>query len=188
MLNALITRGDYLAEAAQNREAFVAQTYDAYFDYVWRLVRRLGGRERDLEDLVHDVFVAAYHAFERYDAARPVKPWLYGIAFRVVSDYRRKASFQREVAASDREVAGTLKTPLAALETLEMRQQVQDGLEALPDDQRAVFVMHELEELSMPEIADALGTPLNTLYSRLRLARKRFSQRVMQRSLQRGDP
>src|SRR5207248_2142231 len=71
--------------------------YEAQFGYVWHSLRRLGVRERDLEDLAHDVFVAFYRGIEGYDRARPVKPWLFGIAFRVASDYRRRAQHRLEV-------------------------------------------------------------------------------------------
>ena len=62
---------------------------------------------------------------------------------------------------------------------------VQAALDQLPMEQRAVFVLHELDEQSAPEVAEALGTPLNTVYSRLRLARERFRAAV--EALQKGE-
>lgn len=186
--DALVRACEALAEgdeAARDR-AFEA-IYHPHFDYVWRSLRRFGVRERDLEDLSHDVFVIAYRNLHRFDAQRPVKPWLYGIAFRVASDYRRKASFSREIAAAEREYEDDRPLPIDHLEAKERRELVHEALEALSLDQRAVFVAHELEGLSIPEIADGLDVPDNTLYSRLRLGRKRFSAAIRRILLRRGE-
>src|SRR5204862_1865304 len=71
--------------------------YERELDYVWNTLRRLGVRARDLEDLAHDVFVIVFRRQAEFEVGRPVRPWLFGIAFRVASDYRRSARFQREV-------------------------------------------------------------------------------------------
>ena len=162
--------------------------YAEHFGYVWHVLRRLGGRDRDLEDLAHDVFVIVYRALDAYDPSRPIRPWLFGIAFRVVSDYRRKASFRREVPHADREVHDPRPSAHELVEAREARAVVHEALEALPLEQRAVFVMHELEGHSIPEIATGLDISLNTLYSRLRLARKRFTDAVRDLQARRGKP
>jgi len=159
-------------------ERLFVQIYDEQFDYIWRLLRRFGARERDREDLAHDVFVAVHRSLGRYDQDRPLRPWLFGIAFRVVSDYRRKASFEREIPVDEHATASTPPMALAHLEAAERRALVTAGLERLPLDQRAVFVMHEMEGVAVVEIARALGISDNTCYSRLRLARDRFTKAV----------
>ena len=73
--------------------------YDEHFDYVWHTLRRLGVRAADLEDLAHDVFVAFHRTRATYDPSRPIRPWLFGIAFRVSSDHRRRARHRYEVVA-----------------------------------------------------------------------------------------
>ena len=155
--------------------------YEAHFDYVWFTLRRHGGRERDLEDLTHDVFVACARAWERYDPARPIRPWLHGIAFRVASDYRRRASTAREIPVADHLYGGTGPAGVQAVEAGERRVLVLAGLETLSDDQRHVFVRHELEEESVVDIARDLGISENTAYSRLRLGRQRFTETVRRR-------
>ena len=165
-------------EHAEGPEAFFARIYQQEFDFVWRLVRRFGGRERDREDLAHDVFVAVHRSLESYDRGRPLRPWLFGVTFRVVSDYRRRARFDREVPVEDHGAAATAPVAHQVLEQGERQALVASGLDRLPFDQRVVFVMHELEGASVPEIAQALGIPENTCYSRLRLARGRFSSAV----------
>ena len=67
------------------------EAYAAHFDYVWHAVRRLGGRPADVEDLVHDIFVILYRTRARLDRSRPLRPWIFGITVRKLSDYRRQA-------------------------------------------------------------------------------------------------
>jgi len=167
----------------------LGSVYRAHFEYVWHATRRLGGREADLEDLVHDVFMTFWKTRDRYDPARPLKPWLYGIAFRVVSDYRRRARFSREIPASQNEVfvADEGPQPLELVEQRQRRRLVAEALDTLGDEQRVVFVMVELEGYSVVEVSEALDIKLNTAYSRLRLGRSKFEAAVKRIALQRGD-
>lgn len=153
--------------------------YAAELAWVYRTLRRLGGRPADLEDLTHDVFVAAFRALDRFDTSRPVRPWLFGIAFRVVSDYRSRARFSRESTLGDVEPTGDgPPDPEAALVDAEARALVLRALDTLPLDQRAVFVASEIDDTSIADLAEHLGLSVNTLYSRLRLARARFAAAV----------
>ncbi len=156
--------------------------YEAQFAYVWRSLRRLGVRDRDLEDVAHDVFVALYRGFEEFDRTRPIRPWLFGIAFRVASDYRRRARHRLEVPSDASDVAADDPAADERIEAREARQLVLEALGTLDLDRRAVFVMHDLDGYSMPEIARTLDAPLNTLYSRLRLAREQFARAVRRRT------
>jgi len=162
-----------------DRRAQLRAIYDAEFPWVHRTLRRLGARAGDLEDLAHDVFVVAFRALDRYDPARPVRPWLFGIAFRVVSDYRRKASFHREIHTECDEAVGVVAPHQeAALESSRRRALVISALDALSFEQRAVFVAHEIDGTSIADLARSLGVSENTLYSRLRLGRRRFAAAV----------
>ena len=145
--------------------------------YVARSLGRLGVRERDLEDLTHDVFLVVHRHLGDYDPSRPVKPWLFGIAARVALAYRRRAGFTREVHG---EVEAVDERPAAdeQLAERERRRLVDAALDAIADERRAVFVAHDVDGTAMPEIARALGIPLNTGYSRLRLARGEFAAAV----------
>ncbi len=152
--------------------------YRAEFTYVWHTLRRLGVRERDLEDLAHDVFVVVHRRLGDYDPSRPLKPWLFGIAFRVASGDRRRARYHAEVAGTVVDVAADVPGADDQLAARQDRQLVLDALEALDLDRRAVFVMHDIDGHAAPEIAAAVGVPLNTVYSRLRLAREKFAAAV----------
>ncbi len=145
--------------------------YRSEFPYVWKTLRRLGVPPQDLEDLAHDLFVVVHRHRQDYDPARPLRPWLFGIAVRMVADFRRSARNVREVLADSLEPVDAGPTPHERLEGKEARAMLLKALDGLDLDRRAVFVMHELDETPMPEIARALDIPLNTAYSRLRLAR-----------------
>ena len=149
--------------------------YEAEFDYVWESLRRLGVRRSDLEDVAHDVFVTVYRKLGDYDSFRPIRPWLFGIAFRVASDYRRSSRVQREVFDSELETKDPAPIADEQLASTEAHRLVMAALETINLDQRAVFILHELDGQTIPEIASALRAPLNTIYSRLRLARKAFA-------------
>ena len=160
--------------------------YRAHFDYVWRSLRRLGIRDADLPDLTHDVFVVVHRKLASFDASRPAKPWLFGICFRVALDKKRKhASFRESLDAGDGPVGhahATTPSADALVEAREAHDVVMKALDVLDFDKRAVFVLHELEGLSMPEIAAVVDAPLNTLYSRLRLAREAFVAELRRQS------
>jgi RNA polymerase sigma-70 factor (ECF subfamily) len=154
--------------------------YQAEFAYVWNTLRRLGVRSADLGDLSHDVFVIAFRRLADYDDTRPVRPWLFGIAFRVVAHVRRKERIdpERSEAVAVDELATSNAGPEESLASRQDRQLVARALDALDLDRRSVFVMHELDGQAVPDIARALSIPLNTAYSRLRLARRDFVDAV----------
>jgi RNA polymerase sigma-70 factor (ECF subfamily) len=164
--------------------------YDSEFGYIWNSLRRLGVPEKDLEDLAHDTFMTAHRRLSTYDPARPIRPWLFGIAFRLASDFRRQARHQYELSSSEEEGnddrPDDARLPDELAEASQARRQVLEALETLDIDRRAVFVMYELDGHPVPEIASALGIPLNTAYSRLRLARQDFAASVRRLQAKRG--
>jgi RNA polymerase sigma-70 factor (ECF subfamily) len=160
--------------------------YDAEWGYVWVWLQRLGVQEDDLPDLTQEVFVRAYRAWGRCDFSRPLRPWLFGIAYRVMLGFRRLARHRLEVAGDDRaEDAAASGEEAVALG--EHRRLFLAALDSMDVHRRAVFVLHEVDGYTAPEIAEALTEPLNTVYSRLRLARKEFEKTVKRRRRE-GDP
>ncbi len=152
--------------------------YSQGFDHVWYTLRRLGVHERDLEDKAHDVFLVVHRRLDDFEAARAIKPWLTGIAYRVASDYRRRARHRREVVKDSPTAASPARSPEEETGASEARALVHRALQGLPLDQRVVFVMHDLEGIGVPTIASELDVSHNTLYSRLRLARKKFTAAI----------
>lgn len=161
--------------------------FETEFDYVWRSLRRLGVRERDVDDVTHDTFIVVYRTLEQYDPSRPLRPWLFGIASRHAANYRRRAHHRGDVMEHPAEVVDPARGADEALASRQTLDLVQAALDALDDDRRAVFVLHELDGTSVPDIAAALSIPLNTAYSRLRLAREHFSAAVRRLRAARGE-
>lgn len=165
-----------------------AALFEAEFSYVLNTLYRLGVRRADLEDVTHEVFVAVHGALAEYDPTRPLRPWLFGIAFRFASRYRRSARFSREV---PREEAGDVadEAPPAdeQMASEQARRVVMEALDTLDVDRRAVIVMHDIDGCPVPEIALALSIPLNTAYSRLRLGREQFKAAARRILLRRGE-
>jgi len=163
------------------------QVFDEHFDYVWFTLRRFGVPSRDLDDIAHDVFLLVYQHLGKYDPGRPMRPWLFGFAYRTAADYRRLA--RHCVETFDEPSEGVDGTPSAA-DRAESRQTldlVWTALEQLDLDRRAVFVLHDVEGYSAPEVADALQIPLNTAYSRLRIAREQFEKAMMRLRARQGE-
>ena len=153
----------------------VSEVFQAEYSYVSNTLRRLGVREADLEDVAHEVFLAVHRRLSTYDPSRPLRPWLFGIAFRAASDYRRLARHHREVSDEHIDVADDAPGADDHVFARQARELVGKALDVLDLDKRAVLVMCDIDGHSVPEIAAALNIPLNTAYSRLRLARAQFT-------------
>lgn len=163
-----------------------AALFREHLAYVLHALRRLGVRERDLEDVTHDVFLAVYRKLEQYDTRRPLRPWLFGFAFRFASDYRELARHRLEIVA-ETQATDERPSPLERAIQNEALEVARQSLAALELGRRAVFILHELDDCPMPEVAAALGIPLNTAYSRLRLARADLAATV-RRLRSKGEP
>ena len=162
------------AESAQRPE--FPQIFERHAAYVWTTLRRLGAQARDLDDLTHDVFVSVFRHLDEYDPARPIKPWLFGFAFRVASDNRRRMRRRPEVLGEPFDTHDPSPNAVEQLLARERRELAWAALETLELGRRAVLVLHELDGHPIPEVARSLGIPLATAYSRLRLARQDFDR------------
>jgi len=167
--------------------------YDAHVQFVWRNLRRLGVRESDLMDVTQKVFLTAFIKLPAFEGRSALSSWLFGICQRIASDYRRSAPIRREIATDtaefDRygELVGELPDEVLHDGDARRRASVAESiLHKLPDAQRVVFVLFELEELSGQEIADMLEISVGTVRSRLRIARETFRREVKRLSLVRG--
>ncbi|OJY25163.1 MAG: hypothetical protein BGO98_09210 [Myxococcales bacterium 68-20] len=167
-----VERGAVVAGEPSEEERLFRAVFEEHFLRVCRNLRRLGVRERELEDYAHEVFIVVHRNLHEYDRARPMPPWLFGITLRVASSYRQRPRYQREILDDE-----TLEDrALVDSVDLEARWSLRRALATLSEEKRAILVMHDLEEYTMPEIAHVLGLPLNTAYSRLRLARADLRQ------------
>ena len=143
--------------------------------FVWRSARRLGVREADLDDVVQEVFLAAAKNIASIEHGRE-RGYLFRTCIYVSSHARRSFQRRREVVDDERvgEELDVRPTPEQAAATSQARMRLQNILEQMPADFRAVFVLFELEAMTMVEIAEALGVPQGTVASRLRRARELF--------------
>jgi RNA polymerase sigma-70 factor, ECF subfamily len=153
--------------------------YDTYFPYVWRSVQRLGIPPAQVDDVVQEIFIVVHRKLPEFAGRSTLKTWMYGITLRVARLHRVRARKQQSRLGSIE--PEDLRAPDGArpderASSAEAARLVQTILDGMDDDQRDVFVLAELEQLSVPQIAEALETKLNTVYSRLRLARAAFAE------------
>jgi RNA polymerase sigma-70 factor (ECF subfamily) len=151
------------------------ELYERHFDFVWRSVRRLGVPDAGLDDAVQEVFVTAYRRLDSFRGRPLARAWLFGIAVRVAHRSHRTARRHRAGNLPDEFPAPAGDSPHDATARSEAVAVLYELLDCLDADKRAVFVLAELEEMTAPEIAAALEIPINTVYSRLRAARRNFN-------------
>lgn len=162
------------------QERRIAQALSQHFETVWRSLRRFGVAESHADDATQHVFLAFAARVNVIEPGRE-RPYLIGIAVRVAANFRRQHARSREEPVESVDVApSSERNPESLLVQEQRRQQLDAALATLPDLQRQVFVLYELEGFSMPEIARALDIPLGTAASRLRRARDAFENWVQQ--------
>ncbi len=141
------------------------------FDYIFRTLQRLGTAPSQADDLVQEVFIALRRSWSEYDRQRPLRPYLFGIALRIVAARRRnrkEAPFLGDSEDVEPSVDEAAEGPL-------LRTMVLNALQRLPLARRAVFVMHDLDDVPVAEAARVLGMRPFTAYWRLQKARREFA-------------
>jgi len=159
------------------------QIYQANFELVWRMLVRLGVHESDALDQAQQVFLTAHLRLQSFEGRSQLRTWLCGICKCLASDYRRTARYRREVLRATPELDllvfgddGTDNAPAS-------KRLAEVILDKLPEKQRIVFVLFELEEMHGHEIAALLEISIGTVRSRLRLARAAFAREVKRRAV-----
>jgi RNA polymerase sigma-70 factor (ECF subfamily) len=161
--------------------------FEEHFSYVWNSLRHFGVQTNDLEDLAHEVFLRVHERFDECDQSRPLRPWLFAFAYRVAAGHRRLARHRVEVVGAEVDRPADVVRADDALILREDAELALKALEAVEIDRRAVFLLHEIDDVPIPEVAHALGIPTSTAYSRLRLARQEFDIAAKRLRLARGD-
>ncbi|MDZ4695659.1 MAG: RNA polymerase sigma factor [Deltaproteobacteria bacterium] len=158
----------------------LSDIYEAHFDFVWRNLRRMGVPDAAAEDAAQDVFLVAHRRLSDFQHRSSVTTWLFGILLRVASDYRRTNSRHNARLASVRiDSSAAIQqetTPHDLLSRSRAVRLLQTLLDTLEDDKRAIFVMVELEEISVSEAAKTMSLNNNTAHARLRAARSQFQE------------
>jgi RNA polymerase sigma-70 factor (ECF subfamily) len=154
------------------------EVYRAHFAFVWRSLRRMGIREEDAADTAQEVFIVVHRKLPEFAGRSKLTTWLYGVCFRVASERRRARPRPPLGAQEAAAFVGGASDPATTAERNEGFAMLERVLDRLPDEQRTVFCLFELEGMTGEEIAEALEIPLGTAYSRLRLARAAFSAAI----------
>jgi RNA polymerase sigma-70 factor (ECF subfamily) len=147
--------------------------------FVWRVLAAHGVSAADVEDMTQEVFLVAHKHLTQESEVERRKPrsWLYAIAVRVAANHRRRAHVRREqprdeVPAPD----GESIDPVESIDRERMRERLYDALGAIEEDKRHVLVLFELEGMPMKEVAETIGCPLSTAYTRLYAAREELGR------------
>jgi RNA polymerase sigma-70 factor (ECF subfamily) len=165
-----VTKADAAASESVNALTF-ERVYAEHARFVYRVLRGMGVSDAQVDDALQDVFVVVYQRLHEFDPRARVTTWLFQIALRVAHGYRRKSRRARDHTPT-LELASALRSPLDDAESSQSAQRLHVLLDGLDDEQRAVLILSDLEEMTAPEIAQLTGTPLNTVYTRLRRARQ----------------
>ena len=158
-------------------ELDIGRLFDAHAPYLCRVVHRLTGSRETAEDVVQEVFLLAYNRRNELEDRTGIRTWLYRAAVNHVRHRRRSFSryqglmdrYQQHPGHRDKE-----EGPDEVASRVERGRIMQECVAKLSEKLREVFVLYELEELEGNEIAAILDLPVNTVWSRLRLARAAF--------------
>lgn len=164
------------------------EIFDAYGPFVWRILGKLGVWPADVPDVCQDVFVVVYKRLADYDGRASLRSWIYGICARIAADHRRRRASRRERAEDPFPEPALSPHQEDDVERRRAEALLHETLAALDEEKRAVFVLFELEEFSMSEVAAALGCPLQTAYSRLYAARNAVTVAFRRLELGRSVP
>jgi RNA polymerase sigma-70 factor (ECF subfamily) len=159
------------------------QLFEQHSALVWRVLRRHGVPAREFDDACQEVFLVVFRRLPEFEGRSSLRTWIYAIALRVALGVRRKAFMRRE-----RLQEGTSDPPapsdlLDAYAQRETSRWLERALADLPAPKREVFVLYELEEMTVAEAANALGVPENTALYRLYGARKALASSLRRREL-----
>lgn len=161
------------AEAHDFDQVFREQAH-----YVGRTLRYLGVDPTHLEDACQEVFVVVHRRLNVCRPGEPLRAWIRQICVGVARNRRRTIRRRREDTSDNPPETVVPPNQQRDLELRDLREMLLAVLEELPAEQRDVFVLYEIEQLTMAEVAEALSCPLQTAYSRLKIARERVRARV----------
>ena len=176
-----------LAAVADAPTLDIDALYAAHAPFIGRVLIRLTGDGPHIDDLIQETFIIAFRKRATFDGRSAPRTWLYGIAARLAMRHRRGAGrWLRALGLFAAEPEGNAPPPDHALDDARGRDraaaEVRAALDRLPFKQREVFVLYELEELDGAAIAELLGIPVGTVWTRLHHGRKRFADIVKKRA------
>jgi len=154
--------------------------YENYFDFVWTCTRRLGVPVDAIDDVVQEIFIVVHARLPTVERPASLRSWLYSVVRRTVSTYHRsrhaRAARETHQPSADAQASPMQPSPLDLAVLSDELKLLWRLLDEIDGRKREVLVLAEIEQMTMPEIAQAVGIPLNTAYSRLRAARQEFNE------------
>ena len=144
--------------------------FDRELDYLFVLLQRFGVHSIEIEDLLQEVFVVLYRHWPTLDTTRPLRPWLFAVAFRVASAHRRRRA--REVPTDDIVVEDPAPGAEADLQDHQSLALLSAALERVPAQRRSILILHDLEGVEVRDIARQLALTKFGVYTRLYRGRK----------------
>jgi len=161
---------------ADTLEDACLNAFQSELDYIYRTLTRLGARRFDVDDLAQDLFIVLRRNWSEYDQSRPLRPYLFGIAFRITAAHKRKR--RREVPCGVIQIYDSAPGPDDELRAKRSHALLLAALDRIPLTRRAMLIMHELDGIPVAEVAQAFSIPLFTAYSRLSKARRELQVAV----------
>ncbi|HLK40334.1 MAG TPA: sigma-70 family RNA polymerase sigma factor [Polyangiaceae bacterium] len=154
---------------------------DRHYDFLWRTVRYLGVPDAAAEDALQQVLCVVARRFDEIASGAEIS-FLFSTAVRVASEWRRTDRRHPSIPVEDvDEFVGPCPTPEELVDTRRAQEVLREIVEAMPVELRMVFILCEIEELTLAEAAECLGIPAGTATSRLRRAREKFKVLVRRR-------
>jgi RNA polymerase sigma-70 factor (ECF subfamily) len=165
--------------------------YERHAAFVFRNLRRLGVPERSLDDAVQDVFVVVHRRLPEFEGRSAITTWLFAIVLGVGRNHRRsQRRHAPEAPGSDEPdelASAAADRPDRKAEKAQAVRLLHTLLDELDEDKREAFVLSQLEGMTAPEIGEALGVNVNTVYARMRAANKAFEQAVLRHRERSGE-
>ena len=153
------------------------EVYDEHFSFVWRNVLNRGVPSSAVDDVVQEVFVVVHRKLTSFEGRSSMRTWLAGIVRRVVADHvRKRGNAPVGDEQLENESPSAARGPAEELDAKAAARVLDELLARMPEAQREVFILHEIEEMTGREIAETVGANENTVHTRLRAARRIFEE------------
>jgi RNA polymerase sigma-70 factor, ECF subfamily len=160
---------------------------EIYKDKVYQICFRMLGNRHEAEDIAQEAFLRAYVNISSFNQERKFSTWLYRIATNLCIDRIRKKKpdyyLDAEIPGTDgldmySQIAASGKTPESEVEGMELQENVQKEISALPEKYRSVIILKYLEDLSLNEISEILDMPLGTVKTRIHRGREALRKQL----------
>lgn len=165
-----------------------AEVFRTYSSFVWRVLLRLGVAEADVDDVAQEVFLGVHRNLDKFEGRCSLRTWVYGICHRRAVDYRRRARVRPELYADEPPEQGVAADQEQGMALSQARVHLARVLDSLDEEKRTVFVLFDIEGVPMDEVAEIVGCPLQTAYSRLYAARRKLEATLARKGADRRSP